>query len=284
MIDLNYKIDGVLKVTKISEENKFTFGLDEVLSNETTDVTFEQKWYNKGYGIFNFLTNTEFKNLYIGITETIKNIVETTLNQQLDNFTLEKYHNFVKDNETHLKVVTKTRDLFSDDFNFPILEMIPKFEKILGFSLTDINPQINKTAHIILRINRPGSTDFNPPHKDMYAAYDGNTINGISYFPKFLNFWVPISGVTKKTSLPIVPSSHLISENKINRTKDGGILENNKYRVNIIKDWNDSSDLIRTNVTYGEVLMFSSYLIHGLASNDETDITRVALEFRLYKK
>jgi len=30
--------------------------------------------------------------------------------------------------------------------------------------------------------------------------------------------------------------------------------------------------------------MFSGHLIHGLAINEETDKTRVALEFRLFKK
>ena len=281
MSELCYKIDGKTKRVNISDDNIFKIGKDEVLSNQNTDVTFDQSWYNIGYGIFNFLSNDEFQYLLNGITSTIKNIAEETLNKKLHNFTLEKYHHFVKDDDSHIKIVSKTRDLFSNDFNFPILEMIPKFEKILGFKLTDSNPHTNKTAHIIVRINRPNSTDFNPPHKDMYSAYDGT--NGDGYFPKFLNFWVPISGITEKTSLPIVPKSHLISENKIDRTNSGGILENNKYRVNIIKDWGGDTDLIRTNVTYGEVLTFSSHLIHGLASNDENDITRVALEFRLYK-
>jgi hypothetical protein len=30
--------------------------------------------------------------------------------------------------------------------------------------------------------------------------------------------------------------------------------------------------------------MFSSHMIHGLAINEEEDVTRVALEFRLFKK
>jgi len=277
---LQYKIDGNIKEISISSLNGFAHGHGGFLSNENTDVTYGQYWYDDGYGIFNFLEHAEFKYLYSGIEDTIKNIVEDIIDKKLDNFTLEKYHHFIKNEKHHLNVVSKTRDLFSNDFNFPILEMIPKFEKILGFKLTDLNTDTNTNAHIIVRINRPRSTDFNPPHKDMYSAFDGTK----SYIPKFLNFWIPISGVTKKTSLPIVPKSHLINECKIIRTHSGAIVENNKYRVNIIKEWDNDSSLIRTNVTYGEVLTFSSHLIHGLASNDESDLTRVALEFRLYKK
>lgn len=284
MYELKYIIDKTHKFIKVSNENEFVCGVNNVLSNKDTDVTFGQSWYSDGYFIFDFLTNSEFENLYTGITKTIKSIIEATLNKQLHNFTLEKYHNFVKDDKTHLKVVTKTRDLFSDDFNFPILEMIPKFEKVLGFNITNTNPQTNTKSHIIIRINRPNSFDYNPPHKDMYEAYDGSSNNGVGYFPKFLNFWIPVAGVNQKSSLPIVPKSHLIPENLIIRTSNGAILGGGSYRVKMIKKWNNSNELIRTNVTYNQMLVFSSHLIHGLAINENNDTTRVALEFRLYKK
>lgn len=280
---LDYKIDSNIKSINILDENEFICGVNKVLSNESTDVTFGQEWYPIGYGIFQFLTKDEFTNLYEGISNTIKTIINTELGNDTSDFTLEKYHNYVHTNEEHLKVVSKTRDLFSEDFNFPIMEMIPKFEKFLNFKLTNINPKNKQNVHIIVRVNRPNSPDYNPPHKDMYEAYDGINNNGVSYFPQFVNFWIPIAGVTKKTSLPIAPKSHLVPENLISRTNDGATLEGGKYRVRLIKDWNGSNELIRTDVTYGEMLVFSSHLIHGLGMNEEDDLTRVALEFRLYK-
>ena len=278
MNKLVYQINGVEKSINISDSNEFICGVNKVLSNESTDVTFGQEWYSDGYGVFQFLKNDEFLNLYNGISNTIKNIIYTELGNDISDFTLEKYHNYVKTNEEHLKVVSKTRDLFSEDFNFPIMEMIPKFEKLLGFDLTDRITGTNENEHIIVRINRPKSTDYNPPHKDMYEGYD----NRKNF--QFLNFWVPIAGVTDKSSLPIVPKSHLISENKIQRTIQGGNLETNSYRVCLIKEWDGASDLVRAKVSDGEVLMFSSHMIHGLAINEEEDVTRVALEFRLFKK
>lgn len=129
-----------------------------------------------------------------------------------------------------------------------------------------------------MRINRPLSNDYNPTHKDVYERVDN-----YNYVPKYINFWIPIAGVTEKSNLPLAPKSHLINENMIHRTFEGGKIEGNKYRVRMIKSWNGDNSLKRSTVKYGEVLIFSSHLIHGLAINEETDKTRVALEFRLFK-
>jgi ectoine hydroxylase-related dioxygenase (phytanoyl-CoA dioxygenase family) len=75
----------------------------------------------------------------------------------------------------------------------------------------------------------------------------------------------------------------LINENLILRTFEGATIEGNKYRVRMIKSWNGDNSLIRSKVTYGQVLIFTSHLIHGLAVNEEPDTTRVSLEFRLFK-
>lgn len=275
---LNYTINHKQHSVEAADGQNFRYGEDRILSNIFTDVTYHTKWYPNGHTSQRFLSSSEFLNLYLGIEDTIKKIAEEVVGKELEGFTLEQYHKFVTTNEEHFKVVSKTRDLFSDDFGFPIKDMIPKFESLLGFELTDRIPDTNEDEHIIVRINRPNSNDYNPPHKDMYEGYD----NGKNY--NFLNFWVPIAGVTDKSSLPIAPKSHKISENKILRTIDGGKVGTNSYRVVLIKEWDGSSDLVRAEVDYGEVLMFSSHMIHGLAINEEEDVTRVALEFRLFKK
>ena len=176
-------------------------------------------------------------------------------------------------------VVSKTRDLFADDFTFDIIQMIPGLEEIVGFKLTDQNEKGQQKSHIIVRINRPGSNDFNPPHKDIYEAYDDE-----GDLPKFINFWIPICGVSIDTVLPISPGSHLIPESKIVRTNNGSTINDKKYRVRLIKSWDNSNSLIRETVNYGEALIFSPHLIHGLSVNDQIGTTRVALEFRLYRK
>jgi hypothetical protein len=274
---LEYKIDNEIIDVDVSDNQNYITGESKVLSNKDTDITFNQNWYSEGYTTAPFLWNEEFDDLKKGITNTISDLL-TKEGIDTTGFTLEKYHKYVKTNEQHFSIVSKTRDLFPEQFSFNIRELMPTFSNLLGFKLSDINPKTNDRVHIIVRINRPNSSDYNPPHKDMYEAYDRE-----GYFPQFVNFWIPIAGVTNKTSLPIVPKSHLISEDNVVRTSDGGIVGGNKYRVRFIKEWGDNS-MIRTNVSDSEVLIFSSHLIHGLAKNGEDDITRVALEFRLFKK
>ena len=274
---LEYKIDNEIIDVDVSDNQNYITGESKVLSNVDTDITFNQNWYSEGYTTAPFLWNEEFGDLKKGITNTISDLL-TKEGIDTTGFTLEKYHKYVKTNEQHFSIVSKTRDLFPEQFRFNIKELMPTFSHLLGFELSNINPKTNDRVHIIVRINRPKSNDYNPPHKDMYEAYDRE-----GYFPQFVNFWIPIAGVTDKTSLPIVPKSHLISEDNVVRTSDGCIVGGNKYRVRFIKELGYNS-MIRTNVTDSEVLIVSSHLIHGLAKNGEDDLTRVALEFRLFKK
>jgi hypothetical protein len=268
------------KTHEVSIENSpdFQFGKNEVLASAATDVTFGQSWYPEGYAAINVFDEKQFSRIQKGLTGCIERIINEA-GVPTDNFELRHYHRFVKTDHEHFKVVGKTRDLFPEDFNFPILEIIPEFEKILGFELSDINPDDGKKLHIIVRINRPFSADFNPPHKDIYEGVDIE-----KYIPQFVNLWIPIAGVTQKTSLPVVPSSHLLPESEILRTVDGAFLEGKKYRVRMIREWGGSNRMVRSKVEYGQVLFFSSHLVHGLAINEELNTTRVALEFRLFKK
>jgi hypothetical protein len=279
MTKIAFKINEKVHEVSVEGSPAFGFGNVETLSSANTDITYHQTWYPKGFEIFDLMSATEFESLKKGITHSIKNIIEKELQVSLPNFDLTKYHQIVKKDADHFKIVSKTRDLFSGDFTFSIQSLIPSLEKFLGFQLTDINPKDGVKMHIIVRINRPNSNDYNPPHKDIYEGVDAE-----NYIPLFINFWIPICGVTENSALPISPASHLIPENQILRTFDGAVVAGNKYRVRMIKEWGGKNELVRAKVTDGQVLVFSSHLIHGLAINDEQDLTRVALEFRLFKK
>ena len=278
-MELLYIINGITKQISIPDSEKFLLGQNQVLSNKETDVTFKFDWYNEGFTIQQFLTKDEFTFIKVGIENSIQKIIFDTLKINVKNFKLENYHKFVKTNENHFKIVSQTRDLFTKDFSFNIDYLIPKLEKVLNIKLTDYDLVNNYKAHIIVRINRPNSLDFNPPHKDIYEHYDNE-----GYIPKFINFWIPISGVNNDSVLPICPKSHFLPENKILRTTHGSNVNNNKYRVRLIKSWDNKNELIKPEINYGESLIFSSHLIHGLSLNEQNDVTWVALEFRLYDK
>lgn len=278
-MELQYIIDKDTLKIQIPEYQIFVNGDNEVLSNSETDITHKLDWYDQGFTVEKFVSEDEFYKIKKGIENSIKKIIHTTLGTDVNGFELENYHKYVKNNDEHFEIVSQTRDLFTKDFVFDIDYLIPKLEKVLKIKLTDYDELNDYRSHIIVRINRPNSSDFNPPHKDMYEHYDGE-----GYIPKFVNFWIPICGVNEESVLPICPYSHLIPENKILRTNNGSTVNDNKYRVRLIKSWDESTKLIRPKVINGEVLIFSSHLIHGLAVNNQNNTTRVALEFRLYEK
>jgi ectoine hydroxylase-related dioxygenase (phytanoyl-CoA dioxygenase family) len=224
-MEINFFINDHAYPVSIKDTPPLSLGKNEILSGPETDVVYDQSWYDEGHVAKTFLDSEEFQKLKQGLSNVVESLIQTHLGTETTGFNLEKYHYFVKNSEDHFKIVGKTRDLFPEDFHFPIQEMIPKFEKLLGFKLSDVDPKTKEKLHIIVRINRPGSTDYNPPHKDIYEEWDQN-----QYLPPFVNLWIPIAGVTEKSSLPIAPGSHRIPESEILRTFDGGVVEGNKSR------------------------------------------------------
>ena len=274
---LSYNINNLEKEINVSEQNKFSFGNDEVLSNKYTDPTFNQSWYNEGYKVYTIFNQSRFSLIKDNIKKTLMNTMSKE-GINTESFDLEDYHNYVHTDENHLKIVSKTRDYFNNDFDSSITYLHKDFENHLRFKVTNKDPDNGKRLHIIVRIIRPFSNDFNPPHKDIYESVDKKSMS-----TKMINFWIPICGLTNETSLPIVPGSHLINENKILRTKAGGIINEDTYSVRLIKSWDGNNCLVRPIMHYGDVLIFSSYLIHGIGINEQKNKTRISLEFRLFK-
>lgn len=275
--DCTYLIDGSPVTIRMQNAHESAFGPDEVLSTAQTDIVHGQDWYDRGYCVRRVFSTADFDALRAGIRDTLARIL-TDLGRDATDLTLENYHRLV-DDETHYQVVGRTRDLFARDFNLDIDALHGRLGAELGFDLTDIDPHSGDQLHIIVRINRPGSTDFNPVHKDIYEAVDHE-----GYVVQMVNFWIPICGVTAESSLPLAPGSHLLPESKILRTRAGSMVEGKTYRVNSILSWDGQSALERPKVRDGEALIFSSHLIHGLGRNGQSDTTRIALEFRLFRK
>ncbi len=276
---VRYIVDGHERTFFMIDSPAFQSGTKERLSTEEHDIIYSQPWYEQGFIEEDLLSPEDFRLLVDGLTSSIAKIIEEELSIDLTGFSLEHYHRYVRTDEQHQKVISRTRDLFFGDFNFSLKELLPLFNKKLGFELTNMIPQIQEELHIIVRINRPNSDDFNPPHKDIYEAVDV-----YNYVAPFLNFWMPIAGVNAHSNLPLAPGSHLLGEDQVIRTKEGGNIQGNKYSVRMVKSWGGQNELTRSTVSYGQVLIFSAHLIHGLSVNDNEDLTRVALEFRLFKK
>jgi hypothetical protein len=279
-MELTYYINKKKVNLNASENSDFFYGKDLLLSSEGNDITSEMFWFKKGYEIYNFEKVITFKNLYDSITEAVKDIIKNNLEyRDLSNFSLEKYHNFVS-NKEHLFLDKRLKRIYPEDLGFKDENIVDFIGNILNKKLS-YSPMGKTFKHwIIVRLSLPESTGlkgFNPAHKDIYEDYD---LRG--EIPKMVNSWIPICGVNDKTGLAIAEGSHLYSEKKILRTKCGSIVEGNKYSVNCIKSWNSKIDMNLISPSPGNFILFSSHLIHGLAFNNNADITRVSLEFRLH--
>jgi hypothetical protein len=271
-------LDGKPFSVNVEGSPEFSVGKAERLSRPDSDITFGQDWYQQGYAVLPFISAAEFAALHDEIERLVRNLLDGE-GIATGGFQLVKYHEFVTTDQDHLRIVRRTRDLFDRHFSFSIGDFIRKLTPVLGFDLTDIDPDTGSKVHIIVRINRPGSGDYNPPHKDVYETWDQSR-----RIPPMVNFWIPICGVTDRSSLPVVAGSHLLAEDKIVRTVEGGVVGGRKYRVRNIKSWDGRNEMTRVRIAPGEILVFSSHLIHGFAINEQHDQTRVALEFRLLKR
>tara|TARA_B100000579_G_C22806262_1_gene842690 strand:+ start:570 stop:1409 length:840 start_codon:yes stop_codon:yes gene_type:complete len=275
---LAYSIDGRNVEVEAPDNTKFFKGDKICLSEEFSDVTSNMDWYKDGYKVIDFQEKINFDFIKSAVTKHIKEIIKKTYPFiDLNGFTLEKYHYFVN-YEQNLEINKKAKRLYLQDTDFPDSEIVSFLESILKVRLS-YSPKGSNFIHwVIARINIPNSIGYNPVHKDIYGFYDDD-----KYVPRMVNTWIPICGVNKNAGLGIVPGSHLIKESEINRTKNGVIIDGRNFSVNCIKSWRDKSDLRLIFPKEGEMLMFSSHLIHGLGINNNEDNTRVSLEFRLYQ-
>lgn len=273
-----FVIDGEVVSVDIGGSPPFAFGPHQTLSGPRTDPVYAQDWYPRGFTVLPLFSPSEFATIREGVSNSIGRIL-ASLGLDTSGFELEHYHEVVSDDATHLDVARQTRDLFPPDFNFSIEDVIHRLSGALGLRLSDVDPGSGEQLHVIVRVNRPGSTDFNPPHKDIYEDWDADGV-----IPPLVNFWIPICGVTRRSSLPLAPGSHLLPEDVIYRTIEGGVIAGKPYRVRSVLHWDGQNRLERAPVGDGDVLVFSSHLIHGVALNAEPDMTRVSLELRLFQQ
>jgi hypothetical protein len=266
-------IDG--KQFEFQVEGDFFWGEDTLLFEEKNNVISKMPWKDDGFSIVNAFTEGEFLKLKASITANIiKAIKENNIPIDEEKFELHDYHKIVNTDELHNKVIDITRNFKNKDFDFDIDALTNRFGGILGFKLTSWVDELKK-SHIQVRISRPNSLDINPPHRDGY----------LSYWHNIINVWIPIEGCNEKSSLPVFPKSHLISENEILRTESKGAkINGNTYYVPCILETKQGSiKMFRPNPAQGEALIFTPFLIHGAAVNLNTDVTRVALELRFPK-
>lgn len=272
-----YQVNGESIEVEVDEKEDFEVGENICLAKEFHDISLKQDWAKQGYCLMNSKPFFDHSAIYHAIEKLVIQILaEEDPTLCLDGFTLEKYHQFV-DDEMHQKVFARTRRLYPPDFEIDIEQFVDRLGVELGRNLCVDNAIAKSKQWIIVRINRPVSEDFNTVHKDVYESYDG-----LSAVPEMINIGVPVCGVNEKSGLPVAPGSHLLTEDKVLRTRQGGFMNGRQYTVNSILSWDGSHCLQSLSPNEERLIVFSSFLVHGLALNRNPDTTRISLEFRLF--
>lgn len=269
----NVIIDNVPFSFKV--QGDFFNGENKTLFKKENNIITNTPWEADGFSVVNVFNSSQFENLKQSIKKNIyQGLKKASIDIPYDEFRLKDYHKYIDSNESHLKVIEHTRNLRTEDFDIDFNTLATELSKHTNSSLTSFIKELGR-SHVQIRLNRPNSLDINPPHRDGY----------LSYWENILNVWIPIEGCNEKSSLPVIPQSHLTPENEIIRTKaKGAIINGNLYYVPcIIKTTKGVLNMIRPNPKEREALIFTPYLIHGAAVNQNKDITRVALELRFDK-
>jgi hypothetical protein len=129
------------------------------------------------------------------------------------------------------------------------------------------------------RICRPTAAhpdDFNPCHRDIY----------LDFYRNILNIYVPVAGSDDRSSLFLQPGSHLWNENETRITSGGAHFKTTtgkKYSVDAIVASRRPLQMVRPNPSDNQMMIFSPYLIHGCASNENHDKTRISVEVRFIR-
>ena len=228
----------------------------------------------------NLLKHTDFDNIGYKILDIenfndllqrfIKNEIKFITNKEIN---LENYHNEITEEEHKLILnsMPYKKNMYSD---------VEEFTNYLENFISELLHEPIKIFNddLWFRICRPSNineNDYNPCHRDVY----------LDFYRNIVNIYLPVIGSNENSSLTIQPYSHKWNENETMVTKGGAFFkhQNKKYSVDAIVASMNPLNMIRPNPKENQLMLFSPYLIHGCANNDNKDITRISLEVRFIR-
>jgi ectoine hydroxylase-related dioxygenase (phytanoyl-CoA dioxygenase family) len=259
-------------------EGASVVGADEVLLNRDDNLIAQTPWAAAGYTVAPVLSQFEYRKLVEGIRRLLAGIVAARVkpkNIDESRFKLERYHRAISSNSKHLALVMGIRDGFPlSELPIDVAVLERALSAICGVNVAAQHPYLGPGAFFI-RIVRPGvRRDNNPPHCDAWL----DRLRGA------VNIYVPLAGSNTRSSLPLVPGSHLWKDSEIERTVEGAKVDGAMYRVPAVTGSTRDVKMVRPNPRPGEVMVFSPYLIHGGGVNLNADLTRVSLEMRFWRR
>ncbi len=259
---INLSIEGPTIIGK----NKNELEKDDNLIANTSFST-------RGYGIFPLFSPMEYSKFKKGCFNLLRECFRKAGLEIDKSFLFENYHHAIENNYAqHLGVIEQTKLREINEFPVGIEQLEKVISSICNVPLKVENPHTGeKVFHF--RIIRPLVTDHNPLHKDIWQDENRDAVN----------LYIPLVGSNELSSLIVAPGSHLWTEDILERTKNGAVIDNVKFNVPGLTASKKDLQLERANPKENEVLIFTPYMLHGGAINLNQDTTRISVEVRLWR-
>jgi hypothetical protein len=255
-------------------EGETGWGPEAVLLDADDNLVAGRPWADAGFTVEPFLMPADNARLAAGIQALLARRISGAGFVVPPDFSMERYHEVITSDEAHQKVSDQGPWCYGlDDLPIPAEAVSARVSEILGAHVSTTPPHREFPEHFCFRVVRPRSRDNNPPHRDVWLDRLRNAIN----------IYVPLAGSSPRSSLPLVRGSHRWPESAIERTLDGGRVNGIVYTVPSVVGAAHPLTLERPDPRANEVLVFSPYLIHGGAFNQQHDRTRVSLEMRFWR-
>lgn len=255
-------------------EGETVWGAPVVLLDRDDNLIAGRPWAAAGFTVEPFLPRSDYDLLVAAVERLLaKRIADTGIDVP-DDFTLDRYHEVVASDKDHGAVSDQgpwCRTVA--DLPVPVDVISARISEIVGVRVSTAPPHREFPEHFCFRVVRPRSRDNNPPHRDVWLDRLRNAVN----------IYVPLAGSSPRSSLPLVPGSHRWRESEIERTAEGARVNGIVFSVPSVVGAAHALTLERPDPKMNEVLVFTPYLIHGGAFNQQSDRTRVSLEMRFWR-
>ncbi|HMG91081.1 MAG TPA: phytanoyl-CoA dioxygenase family protein [Chryseolinea sp.] len=268
---MEYTVNDVSISYEASGEK--TWGDDRILLEHAVDLTASTSWHDKGFTIEPFLDSKSYGLFRQQAHALLLDCWKKAGLVPSDDFRLDQYHTLVKNFNEHLAALDKTKLLPVEEFPIPLTQLEDRVSQICGMQVEVKNPYDGqKIFHF--RVIRPQQWDNNPLHRDIW----------LQDYDDCINLYIPLAGSNERSSLILVPGSHLWPESRVERTISGAEINGVKYNVPAVTAIDGPYSIERPNPSENQLLVFSPYLIHGGAVNLDKHESRISIEIRLWKK
>jgi len=249
------------------------WGKESVLLQDAVDLSEHTSWHDQGFTIEKLFEPAQYTLFSDNARLLLRRLWKEAGLSLPENFPLDQYHTLTNDLTTHLAAVEKTKLLPVSDFPVSIEMLEQRISAICKTPLQVKNPFDGQSV-FHFRVIRPNSRDNNPLHRDVW----------LEDYDDCINLYIPVAGSNERSSLILIPGSHLWPESRIERTAAGAEINGIRFNVPAVTAIKGPYEVVRPNPALNEVLIFSPYLIHGGAVNLNDASTRISVEIRLWKR